>query len=441
MARQLTRPLAKKMIRQISAGTTPLEGVTFLNVGRERYFKEVERLLDDVQEGGGASIRFLNADYGHGKTHFIGMINAMALERNWVTSYVKLSDAEGVRLDKFDELYAAILRNCLCQRIIDEHEQLYDPGDANGWPWILDDWIKRHVQAESGSGIDPNSQGARDRTISALELLLRKANVSGDFASAVRTYASSAFDRASAEDQQLKEAVIRWFACERVPELKSRGVLAPISNKNAKQTLRSVISLLRELGYGGMAIFIDEAENAQHYPKNRRRTAYQNLRELLDNVDGGVSGVGLSRAVCYVAATPVMFTGEKGFREYPALQDRIEDVSIDIPQLRGLIDYRAVILNLSVSPLTPENRRDLARRLRDIHEVAFDWQPQSLVTDEWLNSLVESFEERMGEHGGLRPLCKSVVKALEVAEQHPDILQSVDSAEFVAAAFADEAKE
>lgn len=438
MARELTRALAKKMIRQLSAGTTPLEGVRFLNVGRERYFREVERLLDDIHDDGGASIRFLNADYGHGKTHFIGMTNAMALERNWVTSYVKLSEVEGVRLDKFEHLYAAILRNCLCQGIIDEYEQLYDPGEANGWPWILDDWIKRHLRAEGGAGVDPNSVGARERTISALDLLLRKANVSGDFAAAVRTYAGATFDRASSEDHQLKEAVIRWFACEKVPELKHRGVLAPISNKNAKQTLRSVISLLREFGYGGMAIFIDEAENAQQYAKNRRRVAYQNLRELLDNVDGGVSGVGLTRAVCYVAATPVMFTGEKGFREYPALQDRIEDVKLDIPQLRDLIDYRAVILNLGLSPLTAENRRELAQKIREIHSVAFNWDAESVVTDDWLESLVQSFEERIGEHGGLRPLCKSVSKALEVAEQHPDVVATIDASEFVSAAFAEE---
>ena len=140
----ISMALAKKMIRQLAAGTTPLEGVRQLNVGRERYFNEITRLLDDITEGGGASIRFLNADYGYGKTHFIGMINAEALDHNWVTSYIKLSEAEGVRLDKFEQLYSAILRNCLCRGIIEEQQQLYDPGDANGWPWILDNWVKKH---------------------------------------------------------------------------------------------------------------------------------------------------------------------------------------------------------------------------------------------------------------------------------------------------------
>jgi hypothetical protein len=434
-----TQALAKKMVRQLAAGTTPLEGVRFLNVGRERYFHEVERQLNDIAEAGGASIRFLNADYGHGKTHFIGMINSLALDRNWVTSYVKLSDAEGIRLDRFEQIYAGILRNCLCRGIIEEHQQLYDPGDANGWPWILDKWVKKQLSLQERSGVDPNSDGARQRTQGALDLLLRKANVAGDFASAVRLYTRAAFNRASTEDRRLQEAVIRWFSCESVPDLRQHGVLAAITSKNAKQTLRSVIALLREFGFGGMAVFVDEAENAQQYTKPRRRVAYQNLRELLDNVDGGVSGVGLTRAVCYVAATPVMFTGEKGFREYPALQDRIEDIKIDIPGLHGLPDYRAVVLDLSRTPLTSDNRRELARRIRTIHGIAFSWQPENLITDDWLESLVSRFEQRMGEHGGLRPLCRAVTKALEIAEQHPDAVARIDSATIMSESFAAEA--
>ncbi len=161
MTTPLTASLAKKIVRQLAAGTTPLEGVPHLNVGRERYFLEICRLLDDLTEGDGADVHFLNADYGHGKTHFIGMIHALALERNWVTSYVKLSKVEGIRLDKFEQLYAAILRNCICLRLMEERDQAYDPGEANGWPWILDEWIQRHIGLEGRSGIDTPAPWAR----------------------------------------------------------------------------------------------------------------------------------------------------------------------------------------------------------------------------------------------------------------------------------------
>jgi hypothetical protein len=432
------KKLARKIIRQLGAGTTPLEGVCYLNVGRERYFEEIARLLNDLGEAEGADVHFLNADYGHGKTHFIGMINSLALDRNWVTSYVKLSKAEGVQLHKFEQLYAAILRNCICRGLLEAHEQTYDPGEANGWPWILDDWIRRHIAAEAGSGIDPNSLGARERTLSALDLQLRRSNVSGDVAAAVRLYAKAGFERSSTDDKRLRDSVLRWFSCDKVPELKEHGVLAPISGVNAKQVLRSVISLMRSFGFGGMAIFVDEAEAAQDYSKLQRRVAYQNLRELLDNVDGRASGLSLNHAVCYVAATPVMFTGEKGFREYPALQDRIEEVKLRLPEIANLIDYRAVVIDLSATPLTPENRLLLAHKIRDIHSVARTWDPRPIVTDEWLKGLVDAYERRLGEQGGLRPLCRAVAKALELAEQHSEAFARIQPAELVAVAFKEE---
>lgn len=435
---ELPITLAKKMVRQLGAGTTPLEGVRYLNVGRERYFVEIEGLLEDLNEGGGAAVHFINADYGYGKTHFIGMTNALALDRNWVTSYVKVSKADGLRLDKFEQLYAAILRNCICRGLLEAHQHTYDPGEKNGWPWILDDWIKRHLATEAGAGIDQNSLGARQRTIGALELLLRKANVTGNFAAAVQLYAKSFFEQTSNIDRQLRENVLRWFNCEKIPELREHGVLAPITNADAKQVLRSIIGILREFGYAGMAIFIDEAESVQEYTKPQRRVAYQNLRELLDNMDGRASGMSLNHAVCYVAATPVMFLGEKGFREYPALQDRIDEIKLPFPNLTDLIDYRAVVVDLSMSPLTREDCRDLAKKIRQIHSICYQWNPSEIVDDDWLESIVVAFDHRRGELGGLRPLCRAVAKSLQLAHQHPDTFSGLEPKHLVASSFQQE---
>lgn len=435
---ELTAALARKMIRQLGAGTTPLEGVRYLNVGRERYFVEIERLLDDLNEGGGADVHFINADYGHGKTHFIGMTNALALDRNWVTSYVKVSKADGLRLDRFEQFYAAILRNCICRGLLEAHQNTYDPGEKNGWPWILDDWIKRHLALEAGSGIDQNSLGARQRTLSALEVLLRKANVTGNFAAAVQLHANTFFEQTSSTDRHLRESVIRWFNCEKIPELREHGILAPITNADAKQVLRSMIGILREFGYAGMAIFVDEAESIQDYTKAQRRIAYQNLRELLDNMDGRASGMSLNHAVCYVAATPVMFLGEKGFREYPALQDRIDEIKLPFAHLADLIDYRAVIVDLSMSPLTRGNCLQLAKKIREIHSVSFRWNPAELVDDDWLESIVAAYEQRRGELGGLRPLCRAVAKSLELANQHPEAFSKIEAANVVASSFQEE---
>ena len=167
-----------------------------------------------------------------------------------------------------------------------------------------------------------------------------------------------------------------------------------------------------------MAIFVDEAESIQDYTKTQRRVAYQNLRELLDNVDGRANGVSLSHAVCYVAATPVMFVGERGLREYEALQNRIEEIHLPLPGLQGRIDYRAVVIDLALSPLTIADRQALARKIREVHGIAYQWDPRPLVSDSDLDGIVAELEKRGGEQGGLRPLCRAVTAALELAQQH-----------------------
>ena len=85
---------------------------------------------------------------------------------------MKLSVAENIRLDRFQSLYGAILRNCVCGRLMEAYDNSYDPGEANGWTWIIEDWIKHHLEIERKSGIDPNSVGTRDRTLSACDMLL-----------------------------------------------------------------------------------------------------------------------------------------------------------------------------------------------------------------------------------------------------------------------------
>jgi hypothetical protein len=62
---------------------------------------------------------------------------------------------------------------------------------------------------------------------------------------------------------------------------------------------------------------------------------------MLDNRDGRATratGLAINHAVCYVAATPVMFVGEKWFREYPALQDPIEEVRVTVKRFREDIE-------------------------------------------------------------------------------------------------------
>src|SRR3989304_4046 len=191
----LTSQLARKIVGQLQRGTCPLEGVHALNVGREPWFVAADEILDDVQKAGGAIVRFIRGDYGEGKTHFIAMVRALALERNWVTTYICLS--EEVRLDQFQEVYAAIINNCVSRGLVEERKAMVDPGDSDGWRWILDDWVKRQQRLHSQNldfG-DAATLVVRERILASLNQHLKLANPMGDFSAAVKAYVIHRLDR------------------------------------------------------------------------------------------------------------------------------------------------------------------------------------------------------------------------------------------------------
>lgn len=407
----LTPDLARKIVSQLQRGTCPLEGVLALNVGRERWFIAANEMLDDIQQVGGAMVRFIRGDYGEGKTHFIAMVRASAIERNWITTYVCLDDE--VRLDRFQEVYAAIIRNCVSRGVIEEKMAMVDPGELDGWRWILEDWVSRQQRLHS-QDLDFGKAATlvlKDRILASLNQHLRRANPVGDFSAAVRAYVSHRLDR----DWQRLDEVLRWFKGENM-RLRDRGVLQPVSQANSKQILRSVVSFLRAIGYGGLAIFLDEVESVVRYPSLKRRSqAYQNLRELLDNVDGAN---GMQGACFYCAAVPEVFTGEHGFREYEALRERVEPIDNKLlSELTGKppsVDYRSVVIDLAADPLTAHHYQELARKIRQIHSCALGWRAEERISNSVLDELVNNVLTRHhAESGRLRALCREVIHLLQ----------------------------
>lgn len=409
----LTPELSRKIVSQLQRGTCPLEGAIALNVGRGPWFVVAAEILEDIEQVGGAVVRFIRGDYGEGKTHFIAMVRALAIEQNWVTTYVCLSDE--VRLDRFQEVYAAIIKNCVSRGLIEERRAMVDPGDLDGWRWILDDWVSRQQKLHS-QDLDFGKAATlviRERILASLNQHLRWANPIGDFSAALKAYVSHRLDR----DVQRLEEVLRWFRGENL-RLRDRGVLQPVSQANSKQILRSMVAFLRAIGYGGLAIFLDEVESVVRYPSLRRRSqAYQNLRELLDNVDGAN---GMQGACFYCAAVPHVFTGEHGFREYEALRERVEPIDNELlhelTEQPCRVDYRAVVIDLESDPLTADDYRELANKITRIHGCAFDWQPQESIKDSILDKVVNDVMTRhRAESGRLRVLCKEIVQLLQHA--------------------------
>ncbi len=98
---------ARAIIEGLRKGIVPTEYVSFFTVGRQNWLKFVEEDLDYFIANGGGKVRFINGDYGDGKTHFMSVIQQLALQKNFASSFVVLT--RDVPIHKFEVVYQEIV--------------------------------------------------------------------------------------------------------------------------------------------------------------------------------------------------------------------------------------------------------------------------------------------------------------------------------------------
>src|SRR5580658_6055364 len=110
----ITRENALRILQSLRQGSNCLEGVGLFSAGRNLLFKAATDVLEELEISGGSCVRWLKGRYGQGKTHVFARLIEVAFGRNWVTSYVQISGkGQGTEFHRFEEVYAAIVRNCL----------------------------------------------------------------------------------------------------------------------------------------------------------------------------------------------------------------------------------------------------------------------------------------------------------------------------------------
>jgi hypothetical protein len=360
------RGLALRVVQALRDGKNCLEGASTFSAGRALLLRAATDLFDELEISGGAVVRWVKGRTGQGKTHLFARLIDIAHARNWVTSYVLVSAREyGTELHRFEEIYAAIVRNCLCRDLVAASGRV-EPGQVSGWDWILEDWWKRirrqAVGHDRGDVPTLRVQEAIDQTITAMRL---RWNLHGSFAEALRQFVLARADN----DEEWSQVLRAWFRGEDVhsrggnvrARLLHSGIRESLRRQNAKEMLRSLSTFVRYRGFGGLLILLDELENVLQQPPRARRTAYTILRELIDNVD---DRHGMVNTAFYVSATPDVFDSEKGLTEYEALAERV------ILSGGRTANPIASVIDLSIWPLSRDDLLEMALKIAALHGIA-----------------------------------------------------------------------
>jgi hypothetical protein len=383
------------ILQSLAAGVVPRRGQQHIQVGRAL---EVSATIDDLDRmlDGGSAVRFVIGEYGAGKSFFLQLVRAIALEKNLVTMHADLTPDRRLHATggQARTLYAELARN-LATRTAPEGGALAS---------VVERFITTALQAAKGA--DRPVQDVIDERLAQLSEM-----VGGyDFAAVI-----SAYWRGHDEgDAALTAAAVRWLRGEYTTKTDARadlGVRAIIDDANVYDHLKLLARFVVLGGYGGLLVALDELVNLYKLANTtaRRSNYEQILRIVNDCLQGGVEHLGF-----VMGGTPEFLTDtRRGLYSYEALQSRLAENAF---ASGGLRDLSGPVIRLA--SLTPEELYVLLGKLR--HVQAGGDPDAYLLPDEALQAFMAHCGQRLGAEYFRTPrtTIKAFVQLLAVLEQN-----------------------
>lgn len=387
------------IIMALKNGNVPASGAAEICIGRENEIDEFRYLLKKVEEGK-AVTKFINGEFGSGKSFFLKVVEEIAYEENFVVSKVTLS--RDVPFNKFEIVYKNIVKTLRCKT-------------GTSLEHIIERWITRLKMMAFEETSDPVKQNqiVSENMHNDLEKARQHSN---PFAMAIENY-HKAMNAGEYDTAKYAQAWLRGDSNIPFTEKRKFGVKGDIDRENAFKFLEAVSAFVKTIGYSGLVILIDEAEYIMMLnTKKLRDTAYNYIRDIYDECSLG----NFQNTLFVLAGTPRFFDDPKsGVPSYEALNDRIED-ALDT----SLKDLRKPVITLE--GFSKEDLIDIAGRLMIMHEEVFEWNASEQISPV-LGSIVDIHEENAGLTGGKvtpRIFVRSFISVLDTVQQNPDEFQN-----------------
>jgi hypothetical protein len=223
----------------------------------------------------------------------------------------------------------------------------------------------------------------------------------------------------AAGDNQLAEGLISWLAGQ--PNVaagvkRAAGIKGDLDHFGAANFLIGLLTILRDSGFPGLVLVLDEVETLQRMRADTRERGLNALRQLIDEIDAG-RFVGL---YLVVTGTPAFYDGAQGVQRLAPLAQRLH---VDFGTDRRFDNPRAVQIRLA--PFDQGSLVAVGKRVRDIYA---SMQPnearlRGFVGDAYIEDLARAVAGGVGGKVGVAPrlfLKKLVADVLDRVDLHPD---------------------
>ena len=390
----------REVIDALRRGTVPYDGLDLLAVGLDRFEAATNAELDTVGAGGSV-FKAVRGEYGSGKTFFSRWLVERARQHGFASSEMQISETE-TPLHRLETVYRRVVENLTTAEY-----------PASAFRDVIDGWLFTLEQDAIVAGADANDEPALS---AAVESLLNKrlaliARSTPAFATALRAYRQAML----AGDGAAADGIIAWLGGQ--PNVaasvrRSAGVKGELDHFGALGALQGLLLVLRDSGFAGLVLVLDEVETLQRVRSDVRDKALNALRQLMDEVDAGrFPGLYL-----IITGTPAFFDGMQGVQRLPPLAQRLAtDFSAD----ERFDNPRATQIRLP--GFSQESLVELGVKVRDLYAVGADPRVGKVVDDAYVADLAQAVSGRLGVGVAPRLFVKKLVgDVLDRVDQFPD---------------------
>ena len=404
---KIPKRIAQALLNSLKGGVVPRVGLPYIAVGRK---EEIDALLHDVDiiAEGGASFRFLVGKYGSGKSFLLQTIRNYVMAKNFVVVDADLSPERRLQGTRGQGLatYKELIRNMSTKT----------KPEGGALSLILDRWISNVQQevmaSENLSVTSAQLPGLVEKRISAVIYSLNEMVHGFDFARLLTLY----YQAYIAGDDETKAKVLKWFRGEYGTKTEARqelGVHMVITDDDWYEYLKLFACFLKQAGYAGMLILIDELVNIYKIPNAiTRQYNYEKILTMYnDTMQGKAQHLGL-----ILCGTPqCMEDPRRGVYSYEALRSRLAEGHFAGEHK----DLLSPVIRLQ--PLTPEEMLILIEKLADIHAGLYEYA--QIVTQQDMVDFIEIEFGRIGAdvHITPREVIRDFIEVLDIVYQNPSL--------------------
>ena len=404
---KIPKRIAQALINSLKGGVVPRVGLQYVAVGRK---DEIDALLRDVEivADGGASFRFIVGQYGSGKSFLLQTIRNYVMAKNFVVVDADLSPERRLQGTRGQGLatYKELIRNMSTKT----------KPEGGALSLILDRWIssvQQDVMVSSGLGAtDPGLVKLVEKRISAVIYSLNEMVHGFDFARLLTLYYEAHING----DDALKAKVLKWFRGEYPTKSEARqelGVNIVITDDDWYEYLKLFAAFLKQAGYAGMLVLIDELVNIYKIPN--AITRQYNYEKILTMYNDTMQGKAQHFGIILCGTPQCMEDPRRGVYSYEALRSRLADGHFTGEHK----DLLSPVIRLQ--PLTHEEMLILIEKLADIHAGLYEY-PQ-IVTEPDMVDFIQIEFGRIGADTHITPreVIRDFIQVLDIVYQNPGV--------------------